>query len=513
MDGMSIMTSPLLWTLVAIQIAMGGFDVVFHHEITERLAWRRSAAHELRLHALRNAFYAVLFGAFAWLQPSGWFAVLLLSIMVAEIVITLADFVEEDMTRKLPASERVLHTLLAINYGGILALIGPEIAGWSAAPTGLSAISYGWGSVLLTAAAAGVALFGFRDVFTSRRAAAYVPPPPVPLDDVLAGPPRAILVTGGTGFIGSSLVEALVAGGHDVTVSTRDVGHAAGLPTPLRLVTHLDAIPRAAHFDAIVDLAGEPVAGGLWTPWRRRAVVVSRLRSLTAIGRLLRRLDKPPAVIVKASAIGFYGVRGDDMLTEADGAGPRTEFAARSCAVVERAGREFGQRHGIRVVNLRIGLVLGRDGGFLGRLLPVFDLGLGGRTGSGRQWMSWVSQHDIVRLIAFALGEPDLHGAVNGSAPVPVRNWEFAAALGRALHRPAVLPLPVAPLEFALGDFARELLTGGQRVLPAKAIAAGFRFRDSEIEAALARIIGGVGADIRQRPARSAVPVLPLPAE
>ncbi|MEQ1710311.1 MAG: DUF1731 domain-containing protein, partial [Hyphomicrobium sp.] len=174
---------------------------------------------------------------------------------------------------------------------------------------------------------------------------------------------------------------------------------------------------------------------------------------------------------------------------------------------------EFGQRHGIRVVNLRIGLVLGRDGGFLGRLLPVFDLGLGGRTGSGRQWMSWVSQHDIVRLIAFALGEPDLHGAVNGSAPVPVRNWEFAAALGRALHRPAVLPLPVAPLEFALGDFARELLTGGQRVLPAKAIAAGFRFRDSEIEAALARIIGGVGADIRQRPARSAVPVLPLPAE
>ncbi len=513
MDELSIMTSPLLWTLVAIQIAMGGFDVLFHHEITERLAWRPSAANELRLHAVRNFFYAVLFAAFAWLQPAGWLALLLIAIMIAEIVITLADFVEEDMTRKLPATERVLHTLLAINYGAILALIGPEIAGWSAAPTGLHAVSYGWGSVLLTAAATGVALFGLRDIYTSRRAARYFPPQPVALDDVLAGPARSILVTGGTGFIGRGLVEALVAGGHDVTVATRDVARAAGLPTPLRLVTRLDDIPACARFDAIVDLAGEPVAGGLWTSRRRRAIVASRLRSLAAIARLMQRLETPPAVLIKASAIGFYGLRGDDMLTEADAAGPVSQFAVRSCGIVERATLRAASRHRVRAVNLRIGLVLGRDGGLLGRLLPVFDLGLGGRTGSGAQWMSWISQRDIVRLIAFAIAHDDLDGAVNASAPVPVRNRDFASALGQALRRPAVLPLPAAPLELALGDFARELLTGGQRVLPAKAMASGFRFRDPEIESALRTVIEGVASAV-DAPRKASVPASsPQPAE
>lgn len=492
MDVSPIMSSPLLWMLVALQIAMGGFDVVFHHEITERLAWRPSAARELRLHAARNFFYAVLFGAFAWAQPTGWLALALLAVMAVEIVITLADFVEEDMTRKLPASERVLHTLLAINYGAILAMIGPEIWRWASAPTALYAVSYGWGSVLLSVAALGVALFGLRDTYTSRRAAAFVAPPPVALDGVLDGPRRAILVTGGTGFIGSALVEALVSAGHDVTVVTRDPARAGGLATPVRLVTRLDALPSSAPIDAIVDLAGEAVAGGPWTPWRRRAIIASRLRSLSAIGRLVRRLDRKPAVIVKASAIGYYGLSGDDILTEADSAGPRSQFAPRSCAIVEARARSMGQTLRVRVVNLRIGLVLGRDGGILGRLLPVFDLGLGGPTGAGRQWMSWISRGDMVRLIAFSIGTEGLEGAVNGTAPNPVRNAVFAKLLGRALGRPAILPLPAWPLERVLGDFARELLTGGQRVVPAKALAEGFQFREPDLESALATIITGL---------------------
>lgn len=487
----TIMTSPLLWTLVAIQIAMGGFDVVVHHELTERLAWRPGAARELRLHALRNGFYAVLFAAFAWLRPTGWAAVVLVAILLAEIVITLADFVEEDVTRKLPASERVLHTLLAINYGAILALLGPEIVAWTAETTALVPVSYGSGSVLVTAAALGVALFGLRDLHSSRRAAAFVAPPPVPLADVLAGGARAVLVTGGTGFVGRALAEALVEAGHEVTILTREAGRAAGLSTPLRLVTSLDQIPASARIDAIVDLAGEPVAGGLWTRWRRREIVASRLRALAAIGRLVDRLETPPGVLVKASAIGYYGVTGDEPLTEASPAGPRGEFAARSCAMVERAAARWSRRHGVRHVSLRIGLVLGRDGGVLGRLLPAFDLGLGGPIGNGRQWMSWISREDLVRLIAFAIGHETASGPLNATAPAPVRNQDFARILGRVLSRPAVLTLPARPLELVLGDLGRELLTGGQRVLPAAAEAAGFRFHDPDLDTALRRIVLG----------------------
>ena len=491
MESGSIMTSPLLWSLVAIQIAMGGFDVLFHHEITERLAWRPNAARELRLHALRNAFYVLLFAAFAWLRPTGWLAVSLVALMLAEIVITLADFVEEDMTRKLPASERVLHTLLAINYGAILALVGPEILRWSTEASGLHAASYGWGSVLLTVAAAGVALFALRDLAASRRARTFVAPPPVSLSGVLDGPVRSVLVTGGTGFVGRALVDALVASGHDVTVSTRDPARISGIAFPLRVVTSLDQIPTTASFDAVVDLAGEAVAGGLWTRWRRREVVASRLRTLVALGRMLDRLEAPPKVVIKASAIGFYGIRGDEIVTESSAAGPRSEFAARSCAIVERAARRLASRHGHRHVALRIGLVLGRDGGVLGRLLPVFDLGLGGRIGSGLQWMSWISRDDLVRLVAFVIATDAIEGPLNATAPEPVRNRAFAQTLGRTLSRPPMLPLPAWPLDAVLGDLARELLTGGQRVLPQRALEAGFRFRDTALDGALASIVSG----------------------
>ena len=149
----AIMLSPLLWTLVVIQMAMGGFDIVFHHEMTERLAWKDNASHELRLHAWRNLFYAVLFLTFAWTQPLGWLAIALVVVLAVEIVVTLWDFVEEDMTRKLPPTERVLHTLLAINYGAILALIAPVVVAWAWQTTGIAWVSYGWGSAFLALAA------------------------------------------------------------------------------------------------------------------------------------------------------------------------------------------------------------------------------------------------------------------------------------------------------------------------------------------------------------------------
>ena len=223
----SVTESPLLWVLVSLQLAMGCFDVLYHHEITERLAWKANASKELKLHAARNFFYAGLFAVFAWTQPSGVWAWLLLAVLVAEIGITLADFVEEDMTRKLPSTERVLHTLLAINYGGMLVLIGPEILAWAARPTDVSFVSYGFGSGVLTFASIGCLLFTIRDIYTSRRARNFTEPKPTPISDILASDVisgrKPVLVTGGTGFIGQALVRALVAAGHEVTVLVRSL--------------------------------------------------------------------------------------------------------------------------------------------------------------------------------------------------------------------------------------------------------------------------------------------------
>lgn len=490
------LASPLLWVLIALQIAMGGFDIVVHHEITERLAWKPNAGQELRLHAMRNAFYAVLFGLFGWLQPTGWLAALLIAVLVAEIVITLWDFVEEDRTRKLPPTERVLHTLLAINYGAILALALPALVGWAGAPTGLVPVDYGLGSWIMTVAAIGCVGFALRDLATSRRARSFVPPAPVDLSGLLSGR-RHVLVTGGTGFIGTRLVEALVAAGHDVTVLTRKVESAGHLAAPLRLVTSLDQIAPDQPIDAVVNLAGSPVADFPWTRTNRLRILRSRVKTTRHLVRWMERRPTRPEVLVSGSAIGWYGERGDDVLTEADGGGKR--FGYKVCAAWEREAGTAA-RLGVRVVTLRIGLVLGRDGGPLGRLLPVFDIALGGPIGAGRQWMSWIGLDDMVRLIAHAIATPDLAGAVNATAPHPVRNGEFAATLGRILGRPAVLPLPAAILASVGGDMTRELLLASQRVLPAKVLTTGFTFTTPTLEAAVRSELGLVtptGAMIR----------------
>lgn len=485
-----VMLSPLLWSLVSAQMAMGLFDVLYHHELTERLAWRATASHELQLHAARNLFYAVLFLVFAWIEPHGLLAWVVLLILGCEVVITLADFVEEDMSRKLPATERVLHTLLALNYGAILSLIGPQLVAWAALPAGFRFVDYGFATWALTFAATGVLLFALRDRATSLRAAAFSTPRPDSLAGLVEGR-RSVLVTGGTGFIGSRLVATLAANGHEVTVLTRSLSKAAHLATPVRIVTSLDQIGNDARVDAIVDLAGEPVGNGLWTFKRRFNVVVSRVRMLRAIERLVGRLDAKPDVLIKASAIGRYGVRDDEVLSEADASNSRNEFAVRSTDITERATLQAGRRLGLRVVNLRIGLVLGRDGGMLGRLLPVFDLGLGGRLGSGQQWMSWIGLDDMVRVIAVAIGNRDVDGALNATAPHPVRNAEFTSRLARALHRPSLFAVPRFVLSGGAGDLGRELLLGGQRVVPAKLLALGFRFLTPKLEEVLAREIGG----------------------
>jgi uncharacterized protein (TIGR01777 family) len=481
------MTSQFLWLLIAAQIVMGGFDILYHHELTERLAWHPSQRRELLLHAARNLIYAAVFAVLGWSQPQGWFAVALIAVLSGEVAITLADFVEEDRTRRLPASERVTHALLALNYGAILMLLFPILFGWARLESAVLYIYYGVPSILMAVTAFGVLLFGVRDLASAARLKRLMRAPAAGLAAAL--PQRqSILITGATGFIGRRLVESLLAGGHDVLVLARDPEKAARLGTPIRIFTALDQIDAGTDIDAVVNLAGESLGDGLWTRARKNRVLTSRIEMTACVVGLIARLRKRPAVLVNASAIGWYGLNDDEPLTE-ESAG-RDCFCRDVCVAWEAEAQEAAA-YGVRVVALRIGLVLGTEGGILSRFLLPFEFGAGGPIGSGRQWMSWIERDDLVRMIAHVIATPSLSGAVNGTAPAPERNGAFGHVLGRALHRPAFLPLPAAPLRLLGGDFAKELLLGGQRVLPARALASGFVFRYPRLDEALHDLVGG----------------------
>ena len=488
----------VLWIAVFAQMIMGAFDTIYHHEGTERLAWRASQRVELTLHGIRNLAYALMFTALGWFEPKGMWATALLALLAGELLITLWDFVEEDRTRHLPATERVTHTLLTLNYGIILALLVPWLLWLAGQPTALTSAFHGLVSWFCAIAAIGVSVSGLRDLAAARRTARLTERNPASLAANL--PPRqSVLVTGGTGFIGSRLVTALLAAGHEVTVLTRDQTKALPLAAagPLRCVTSLEQVASDARIDAIVNLAGEPISDTPWTKAKRLRIVRSRVETTFGIVRLIERLERKPAVLVSGSAIGWYGLRGDQPLTEANCGTPC--FSRHICVSWERAAK-CAERRGVRTIYLRTGLVLDRSGGMLARLLTPFEFGLGGRFGEGRHWMSWIHRDDLVRLICHAIANDKLVGPVNAVAPEPVTNRQFTAALGRALVRPAILPIPAWPLRLALGDFAKELLLSGQRVFPDASMRSGFVFDYATLDAALAQIVGK-----QERPASTGV--------
>ncbi|MBA3928495.1 MAG: TIGR01777 family protein [Xanthomonas sp.] len=292
-----------------------------------------------------------------------------------------------------------------------------------------------------------------------------------------------VLITGGTGFIGHALCDHLLQAGHTPTVLTRDTGAArTRLPAAARVLASLD---QARDVEAVVNLAGEPLMAGRWNGTRKAEFRRSRLETTQALIAWMARQSVRPRVLVSGSAIGYYGPRDAEALDES--AAPGDDFAAQLCRDWETAAMQ-AEGLDVRTCRVRIGIVLGADGGALAKMLPPFRLCAGGPMGDGRQWMSWVHRDDLVRMIAWLLDTDRAGGAYNGTAPAPVTNRDFARALGRALHRPTVLPTPAFVLKAGFGEMAQLLLTG-QRVLPAHALAEGFEFGFPTLEAALTDLL------------------------
>jgi uncharacterized protein (TIGR01777 family) len=296
-----------------------------------------------------------------------------------------------------------------------------------------------------------------------------------------------VFVTGATGLIGRALCPALLERGHQVTALSRAPPAVSRLPAAVSVIAGDPTAPgpwqdALARADACVSLAGESL-DARWTGARKRTFRESRVQATRNVAEVLRR--RGPRVLVAGSAVGWYGDRGEEPLDET--AGPGTGFLAELCRAWEEAARPATERD--RLVLLRTGLVLARDGGALPRMALPFRLFVGGPLGDGRFWQPWIHIADVVGIILFALEDRRAEGPLNATAPEPVRNRDLARAIGRALHRPSALPVPAVAVRLALGEMG-DVALSSQRVLPAKALALGYRFRFPEVEGALRDLLG-----------------------
>lgn len=297
-----------------------------------------------------------------------------------------------------------------------------------------------------------------------------------------------VLISGSTGLVGSALIPLLATGGHTVVRLVRP-GSAAVDGTTVRWDPSSGSVDtaRLEGLDAVVHLAGESVAGRRWTAARKERIRASRVDGTRLLGEVLTRLSRRPQVLACASAVGFYGSRGGEILREESP--PGNDFLAGVCTEWEAAA-QVAARAGIRVVNLRFGVILSPAGGALAKMLLPFRLGAGGILGDGRQYVSWVAIDDAVGAILHVLGTESLRGPVNVVAPRPVTNRELTKTLGRVLGRPTILPMPAFAARVVFGEMADALLLASQRVEPARLRASGYRFRFPELEGALRHLLG-----------------------
>jgi uncharacterized protein (TIGR01777 family) len=299
-----------------------------------------------------------------------------------------------------------------------------------------------------------------------------------------------VVIAGGSGFLGQPLAHALAAEGREVVVLTR--GGAPPRAGSLRFVTWsptggsgswADEVEDAA---AVVNLAGESIAARRWSDEHKRQILQSRVQATRALVAAILAATRRPRSFISGSAVGYYGPRGDETITEEQS--PGTDFLSQVCEAWESEANGVGEA--ARVVCIRTGLVLDKDGGALPQMLLPFKLGAGGPLGSGRQYWPWIHRDDWVALLRWAIDSSEVEGPLNATAPTPVTNAEFAKALGRAMQRPAFIPAPAFALRLAVGEMAGPLLLSGQRAIPAKAQRLGFVFRYTQLDEALQAIFG-----------------------
>jgi uncharacterized protein len=295
-----------------------------------------------------------------------------------------------------------------------------------------------------------------------------------------------ILVSGSHGLVGKALAPSLERDGHEVFTLVRGKAR----PGVHEIEWHPNQNEIAAGslegFDSVIHLAGESIASGRWTEEKKRRIRDSRVKGTTLLSEALAKLENPPQTFICASAIGYYGDRGDDILTEASP--PGNDFLAGVCVEWEQDTGAAAEK-GIRVVNARFGIILSADGGALQKMLTPFRLGLGGKIGSGKQWMSWIALDDVVDGIRFALANDSLRGPVNFVAPNPVTNAEFTKTLGKVLSRPTIFPVPAFAARLVFGEMADALLLSSQLVEPAKLKQTGYQFKYSGLESALRHVL------------------------
>jgi uncharacterized protein (TIGR01777 family) len=299
-----------------------------------------------------------------------------------------------------------------------------------------------------------------------------------------------ILITGATGLVGTALVAALLGEGHTICRLVRSQSQSAGgaagtFDVPWNPDTG-ELGGAAVGAEAVVNLGGAPISDGRWTETRKKLLRTSRVDATRALVTALGKMNAKPDVLVSASAVGFYGSRGDEILTEESASG--NGFLANLARDWE-AEALHAEKFGTRVVLARFGIILARQAGALAKIMLPFKFGVGGRMGDGKQWMSWVALEDVVAILRLAVTERELRGPINIAAPEPVRNAEFAKELAKTMHRPGLLPAPAFALRLAAGEMADALLLASQRALPARLMTAGYQFFNPNLAPALATIL------------------------
>jgi uncharacterized protein (TIGR01777 family) len=296
-----------------------------------------------------------------------------------------------------------------------------------------------------------------------------------------------ILVSGSHGLVGRALSKSLTKDGHEIVSLVRRERIAGKPEIEWHPNKGLIDVEQLEGFDAVVHLAGESIASGRWSDEKKRKIRQSRVQGTTLLSESLARSARPPATFVCASAIGYYGDRADELLTETSK--PGTGFLPEVCVAWEKA-TEAAADSGIRTINARFGIILDAEGGALEKMLTPFRMGIGGKVGDGKQWMSWIALDDVEAGLRFVIDDPSVKGPVNFVAPHPVRNEEFTKTLGRVLSRPTIFPVPAFAARVAFGEMADELLLSSAKVEPRRLLESGFRFKYEELRLALKHILG-----------------------